>query len=576
MKKTILLLIAIGLYLTNHAAIGSIDPNLHAEMARLNEGERTKVCLLFAPAADATALRIEASWLPTKAERREWVVSILKQRALAAQHEALAQLADLERHGLVEDIRPLWIANAITCLATKEAILDLAARNDLLSLFVPENTSLFFDETLLPSGQDGSREITQNLLQVNVPEVWAQGYAGQGVVVAVIDTGVSLTHADLQGRYWDGGDDYPNHGYDFANHDNDPSDQNGHGTHVAGTICGTGASGTQTGVAPEAEIMALKVFGTDEQSEPTVLVEAMQFAVEHGADLLNMSLGWPDPSVSTKLLFRQACENTLAAGIVAAVCAGNVRHMQSIIPIPRNIYAPGDCPPPHLHEDQLVNPGGVSCVISVGAVDYNDAITYFSSAGPSTWTDVAQYNDYPYDPERPTEIGLIRPDLCAPGLQIKSLDYQTTDGYKLMDGTSMATPCVAGTIALMLSKNPELTPAQIDEILERTAVKLTEHKSNDYGSGRLDALAAVNAVEPEAVVETGSASALVYPNPTADAFTVMGEGLRQVSVYSTDGRLVRQVTPALNPCRVEGLSPGVYLVSITTDKGIVVRKIVVL
>ena len=154
-----------------------------------------------------------------------------------------------------------------------------------------------------------------------------------------------------------------------------------------------------------------------------------------------------------------------------------------------------------LHDDQMVNAGGTSCVISVGAVDYDDNIAAFSSEGPSQWADVPEYGDYPYTAGSNTQIGLIRPDICAPGVQIKSLDCNNTNGYTLMDGTSMATPLVTGTIALMLSKNGALTPEQIDQILENTAVKITEHKSNDYGAGRLDALAAVNAVDYDALVE---------------------------------------------------------------------------
>ncbi|MBO4328570.1 MAG: S8 family peptidase [Bacteroidales bacterium] len=540
-----------------------------------NNDGKIKINIILKEQSNVTELMRTASAFPTKAAQRAFVVSTLKRQAEESQFDLMQLLNELEDNGLAEDIRPLWLVNSVSCLVDASVIQEIEKCNGVLTVYECERLPMMDDNQAVSVAYDDRREIAQNLLQVNVPEVWAQGYTGQGVVVAVIDTGVSLTHADLQGCFWEGGIDYPNHGYDFANHDNDPTDQNGHGTHVAGTICGTGASGTHTGVAPDATIMVLKVFNTEDQTDETILVEAMQFAVEHGADLMNMSLGWPDPSAAVKRLYRQACENTLAAGVVAAVCAGNVRHMQFMIPIPRNIYSPGDCPPPSLHEDQLVNPGGESCVISVGAVDYNDAITYFSSAGPSTWTDVEQYNDYPYNPESPTEIGLIRPDLCAPGLQIKSLDFQTTDGYKLMDGTSMATPCVAGTIALMLSKNPELTPAQIDEILESTAVKLTEHKSNDFGSGRIDALAAVNAVDPDAIGESGATSVLVYPNPTQEAFTVACEGLKQVSVYSADGRLVRQTTTN-TPCRVEGLSKGVYLVSIVTDTGTVTKKLVVI
>ena len=143
-----------------------------------------------------------------------------------------------------------------------------------------------------------------------------------------------------------------------------------------------------------------------------------------------------------------------------------------------------------------------------------------------------------------------------------------------MDGTSMATPLVAGTIALMLSKNRELTPAQIDEILERTAVKLTEHKSNDFGSGLLDALAAVNAVEACDGINEQSIEAEVFPNPSNGSFTILCEGLKRVSVYSVDGRLVQNQLVKGSECLIEGLESGVYLVRIETDKETFVRIIV--
>lgn len=572
MKRLIITTIAFLSCLVNFAALPVIDPDLTAEIRRMDGNEKIKVNIVLLEQSEPMDLLREANVFITKAERRQFVIDALQRQAEASQTKLLALLEEMEQNGMVEDIRPLWLVNSISCHANKLAINNLSQRNDIVTIY-PCQTTRCIDEETTPTYRGDGREIAENLLQVNADKVWELGYTGEGVLIGIIDTGVSLTHADLQGRFWDGGEEYPNHGYDFSTHDYDPSDEDGHGTHVAGTICGTGVSGTQTGVAPDAKIMVLKVFGTNQQTDETILVEAMQFALEHGADLLNMSLGWPDPSASVKLLYRQACENTLAAGVVAAVCAGNVRHMQSIIPIPRNIYAPGDCPPPYLHEDQMVNAGGTSCVISVGAVDFNDQITYFSSVGPSTWTDVPQYNDYPYTPESPTEIGLIRPDVCAPGLNIKSLDFNDDHGYCLKEGTSMATPCVSGTIALMLSKNRELTPAQIDEILENTAVKFTEHKSNDYGSGRIDALAALNAVDPDGIKEQ-SIAVEIFPNPSKESFTIHCEGLKRVSVYSVDGRLVKAFEVNGKRCSIEGLERGVYMVRMETERGIVLRKVV--
>ena len=543
-------------------------------MDRRDSNEKIHINIMLTEQADITALLREASFYPTKPMRREYVVNSLKRQAEASQAELIGLLEEMERQDMVTDIQSLWLVNAVSCMANRTAIESLALRDGLMTVFQRKAFRYEFDDNTLPALRNDNRGIAENLLKVNADQVWELGYTGQGVLIGIIDTGVSLTHADLQGRFWDGGTAYPNHGYDFYDHDNDPSDGRGHGTHVAGTICGTGASGIQTGVAPDAKIMVLKVFNKDELTEETLWVEAMQFAVEHGADVLSMSLGTPLPNASLKLMMRQACDNTLAAGVVASVCAGNVRQMLSMIPIPYNIYSPADCPPPHLHPDQMVNAGGTSCVICVGAVDFNDGLAGFSSVGPSVWTDVSQYNDYPYSSGSATAIGLIRPDLCAPGVNIESLDYGNDNGYCLKNGTSMATPCVTGTIALMLSKDPELTPAQIDEILERTAIPLSEHKSNDFGSGRIDALAAVNAVGYDALSEMESQQALIFPNPSTGDFTIQSEGMRQIEVFSMDGRLLKSIETKSPVQQINGLPNGTFVVKITTTKEIVFKKVV--
>ena len=137
----------------------------------------------------------------------------------------------------------------------------------------------------------------------------------------------------------------------------------------------------------------------------------------------------------------------------------------------------------------------------------------------------------------------------------------------------MATPMVAGTIALMLSKEPELTPAQIDEILENTAIPLSSHKSNDFGSGRIDALEAINAVGYNDIQET-LMDVIVFPNPTHDQVTVACEGMSQVSVFSLDGKLIKHVESHGNECRINGLTSGVYMLNIETNEGLITRKIV--
>ena len=573
MKKALISAIILCLSLVGLSAVPIIDPELQAEMDRRGTDEKIKVVILLSEQADAMALLREAESFATKQEQRQFVIETLKRQSETSQYELISLLEEMESNNMVEDIQSFWLVNGISCNANKLAINNLTQRRNILTIYHCVEAQWIFEEEAMPTPKGNDREITQNLLQVNAPQVWAQGYTGAGVLIALIDTGVRLDHADLAGRLWDGGSDYPNHGYDFYYHDNDPSDDRGHGTHVAGTICGTGASGSQTGIAPDATIMALKAFNNEGVGDETHWAAAMQFALEHGADLMNMSLGRPQPNAAQKLMMRQACDNTLAAGVVVAACAGNIRQMQFMVPVPYNIYTPGDCPPPHLHEDQLVNAGGTSCVICVGAVDYNNGIAAFSSEGPSQWTDVAEYGDYPYTESSTTEIGLIRPDICAPGVQIKSLDYNTTDGYTLMDGTSMATPLVTGAIALMLSKKPDLTPAQIDEILERTAQPLTPHKSNDFGAGLLDALAAVNAVNYTEVHESGQTVA-IYPNPSTSNFMVAMDGMLSVSVFTLEGRLLKAINTKGDECRIEGLSNGVYILKIHTKDSILVNKII--
>ena len=205
-----------------------------------------------------------------------------------------------------------------------------------------------------------------------------------------------------------------------------------------------------------------------------------------------MSLGVTLPELSEKTMLRRSCVTALELGVVASVAAGNygANEYMMIKPVPDNVIIPGGCPPPWLHPDQQGNTGALSCVVSVGAVDYNDNPADFSSQGPVTWQE-SEFNDYPYNPG----IGLIRPDICAPGVSIVSLDYSSNNGHTSMNGTSMATPCVAGIMCLMLEKDPSLTPADICRILETTSVKLSNTKSNKTGTGRVDALAAMNAID---------------------------------------------------------------------------------
>ena len=570
MKRIVLISILLSACMMGFAQ-GCLDPVLSQEMNRRSDDERIEVVVLMKAQYDRSQLSRRADFIPTKAERRAFVVNELKAFAEASQHDLKRTLAEMESHGMVSSVRSLWSANTLYFEATKPAILDLAERTDIETITL--NTQhQWIAEGETPTPASATRETTPNITKVKADQVWELGYTGKGVVVAVVDSGVNYNHLDLADHLWDGGEEFPHHGYDIVNDDNDPMDDKGHGTHCAGTVLGDGTAGSLTGMAPEATLMCVKSIRGDGFGGAVNIAGGMEWSVEHGCDLISMSLGMVGAGVADKEILRRTCEAILDAGIVALVCAGNegMNILLMMYPIPNNVRVPASCPPPYLDPDQMANPGPLSCVVAVGAVNYNDAAADFTSQGPVTWQDT-EFGDYAYNPG----IGLIRPDVCAPGVGIKSLDYENTSGYTNMDGTSQATPCVAGIVALMLQKNPDLTPAEICRILEETSVKLTPTKSNVTGVGRVDALAAVNAVPAwDGIAEQSDNQALVFPNPSQDAFTVQCDDMTRIEVFSMDGRLVKTMESNGSQCQIEGLENGVYVLQISRGGRKLVQRIV--
>ena len=432
-----------------------------------------------------------------KAQRREFVINDHKAFCQASQAEVLGFVGTLGDE--VQAVKPFWAFNGFACMATDEAIQQLEARRDVAYIY-HDQRRLMLPEMGEAKPVD-TKDNAWHVDKVNAPAVWnyngSTGYNGSGVVVAVVDSGVDYTHFDIAGSMWDGGSNYPHHGYDICHDDDDPMDDYCHGTHVAGIIAGQGNAGIQTGIAPGAKIMAIKVLDDTGYGSDADLISGIHFAMNHGADIINLSLG--DPEMGPSAVYRDLFNTVKDAGMVASVAAGNVGDTQYSYPVPFNVECPGNCPPPWLHPDQknLIS-GGTSGVICVGATDSNDAHCSFSSVGPVTWADgqnVGDYNDYPYQNGDASQPGLIRPDISAPGANVTSLNYQTGSGYVAYDGTSMATPCVSAVLALLLQADPELTPADLDSIIELTAAPAGNVvKNNITGSGRIDALAAINAL----------------------------------------------------------------------------------
>ncbi len=447
---------------------------------------QSRVIVMMAEQYDNTGLSAKTQHM-TKAERRAFVIQERQTFCQASQQDVMDFLNNFK--GEVSGIEQYWAFNGFRCDASEEVIAQLEKRADVEYVYRDQKRKMTPDLVVKPAD---SKDNAWHVDKVNAPAVWSYngstGYNGDGVIVAVVDSGVDYNHVDIAGAMWDGGENYPLHGWNICNDSNDPMDDFCHGTHVAGIIAGQGNAGTQTGISPGAKIMAIKVLDSSGYGFDSDVISGLHFSMYHGADLVNLSAG--DPDVSLSAMYRPVFEEFYELGMATAVAAGNTGDQQYAYPVPSNVNCPGNCPPPWLHPDQVsLISGGKTSVIAVGALDNNDSHCDFSSVGPSSW------EDYPYQNGDAAQPGLIRPDISAPGKNITSLNFHTGTGYVEYDGTSMATPCVAGVLALLLQADPELTPAELDSIIELTAVPAGNSKKNNIvGSGRIDALAAINAL----------------------------------------------------------------------------------
>jgi serine protease len=307
-----------------------------------------------------------------------------------------------------------------------------------------------------PTGSDPYRAQQWDIPKIRTADAW-QKSTGAGVVVAVIDSGVDATHPDLAGNVISGLDA-------TTDREGATTDRHGHGTHVAGTIAAvTGNATGISGVAPDVKIMPVKVLGDNGSGNMSDTAQGITWAADHGAQVINMSLGGTQQvaAVSTAISYARS------KGVTVVAAVGNSRQQGS----------------------PTSYPAADAGVIGVAATDTNDRIGVYSNAG--SYVDVA-----------------------APGTDILSL--APGGQYKTMSGTSMASPHVAGVAALLKSYQSSLTPDQIEATLEKSAVDLGGAGfDNDFGNGRVDALAALNLLTPATTAPTTPpTSAPVTKTPT--------------------------------------------------------------
>jgi uncharacterized repeat protein (TIGR01451 family) len=391
----------------------------------------------------------------SRLDRRSQVVSELQATARSAQRGLLTYLEAEQAAGQVERIQPFWVFNGVGLTAQGDTLLEVAQRPEVR--FIREDRWRRWVEPF--SAVEGAltqvdSNVEWNIGRIRADEAWsALGLDGEGVTVAIMDTGVDWQHPALQPQYrgYKPGGLVNHYGNWFCTTEEGylyPVDGSGHGTHVAGTaVGGRDGAGTAIGVAPGARWIAVKMlsdagFGYDSWIHAAfewLLAPASDPAL--APDVVNGSWG---ASGAADPAFRPDVQALRAAGIVPVFAAGNEGPQSA----------------------SLRRPAGYPEALAVGATDDKDQVAYFSSRGPSPWSET-------------------KPEVVAPGTQIRSSLPGGT--YGTHSGTSMAAPHVSGLAAILLQADPSLTVDEIEGLLTTTAVALGDRIPNDdTGWGRID------------------------------------------------------------------------------------------
>nr|WP_304608895.1 S8 family peptidase [Planomicrobium sp. YIM 101495] len=435
------------------------------------KGETEKVAASAKKAAEKAGLSAQRS----KLAQRSAVVSELKATSLEEQQSVLAFLEAEEAKGNVEDIEPYYIVNGMAVTATKEIAEKIAGFAEVEKVLANETRQLFTTKTpdaVSPESQVANVE--WNVERVKAPDVWDMGIDGSGTVVASIDTGVQWDHPALKEKYRGynaatGEVDHDYNWFDATAGQTTPYDDQGHGTHVTGTMVGAEPDGSnQVGVAPGAKWIGVKAFTAAGGSDADLLAAAQWILaptdadgntrVDLAPDVVNNSWGG---GAGLDEWYRDVVINWRAAEIFPEFSAGNTTFT--------NPGGPGSVAAPANYPESF----------ATGATDINNVVGSFSLRGPS-----------PYDE--------IKPDISAPGVNIRS--SVPGSGYEGgWNGTSMAGPAVAAVAAMLRQVNADITVDEMERVLLETATPLTDENypetpNHGYGYGLVDAYEAVSSI----------------------------------------------------------------------------------
>jgi subtilisin family serine protease len=479
-------------------------------MQHTSNGQQSEFFVVLADQADLSA----AANLETKTEKGRFVFQTLFNKAQTTQGPILQWLRErgLEHHSF-------YIVNAILVKGTRDIAEALAARPDVARVegnpridnHLPKPDS-FVD---IPASLQRPDTIEPGINYTHAPQVWALGFTGQNIVVASADTGVRWTHNALKPHYrgWDGQNADHDYNWHDSIHDsvgnvcgNDspfPCDDQAHGSHTTGTMIGDDGQGNQIGMAPGAKWIGCRNMDAN-NGTPARYIECMQWFLAptringsdpdptKAPDITNNSWECPASEGCSANTLQAAVEAQAAAGIMMVSAAQNSGPNCSTVQNPPGLY---------------------EATYTAGALTTgSDTIASFSSRGPVT----------------SDGSNRIKPDISAPGTGTRSSTNASDSSYANFSGTSMATPHIAGAIALLWSAIPslrhQLTSSR--DALNNSAVHIASTQCGDagppnnvYGWGRVDIFAAVagGGTPTPTPTATPTATATATPSPTVTA-----------------------------------------------------------
>jgi hypothetical protein len=363
-----------------------------------------------------------------------------KQISLDSQFDLVNLISNRSSEARV--VRQYWIKNMMLIEATPQMILEIAQRRDVKKLHHNGTCQL------VDGGEADDAQPEWGVAKIQADQAWANGFDGTGVIVGHTDTGVDNNHEALQGKF-------EGHWHDSINGNSSPYDDQGHGTHTLGTIVGGDGPGPFTpdiGVAPVATWISAKCLDGSGSGSYSQIMDAVEWVagLKPEVDVRMMSASWSSTD-TTESMFFDVFDNYISLNILPVFAAGNEGSGSGTVGIPGNY--------PH--------------VLGVGATDSNDDIAGFSSRGPSPsispWNDESRWlrSDWNFN----------SPQISAPGVSV----YSCLPGgsYNSWNGTSMATPHVAGAVALMCQKKPTMTATEIYNIILDSSVQVVSGLPNN-------------------------------------------------------------------------------------------------